>query len=442
MRKVVFLSVLMLATLVTVAPSPAKQWSVVAHEWGTFTTVASQTGQNARWIPLGGPVDLPCFVNVFGAGDPLTRLVGKVAGLQIRDAASGASLSYDAARARIRATVRMETPVIYFYSPTSETVDVKVRFPQGLFTEWYPNATVNQPPPSETLAPTINYTWKGITHLAQLTPGLLPGGAENVRIRQTAAHMEWKGVRILPNVAEAYPVGNHQSHYYPARETDAVPLMVGNQMEKFLFYRGVADFQVPLEAAESPSGQILVKNTGRESIPSVILFENRDGKIGFRTLNSVKGTAVLEPVELNGRMSDLESSLEQLLVSTGLFKREAQAMVRTWKDSWFEEGARLIYILPTASVDAALPLEITPRPVNVTRTFVGRMELITRETLNRVNRAINTENEEMLIAYGRFLGPITDQLLAKASEKERTFTRKYVEDLYTAYVKKMEATCR
>ncbi len=37
-------------------------------------------------------------------------------------------------------------------------------------------------------------------------------------------------------------------------------------------------------------------------------------------------------------------------------------MIDTWRDSWFEEGSRLIYILPESAVNAMLPLEIDPTP--------------------------------------------------------------------------------
>ena len=37
-------------------------------------------------------------------------------------------LEYDAARAALIAKVRMETPVLYFYSPTDATVNVDIRF--------------------------------------------------------------------------------------------------------------------------------------------------------------------------------------------------------------------------------------------------------------------------------------------------------------------------
>ena len=38
-------------------------------------------------------------------------------------------------------------------------------------------------------------------------------------------------------------------------------------------------------------------------------------------------------------------------------------MVETWRDSWFEDGARLFYLLPRSAVDVVLPLQIDPRPV-------------------------------------------------------------------------------
>jgi hypothetical protein len=41
---------------------------------------------------------------------------------------------------RLRGTVRMETPVMYFYSSHELEARVKVAFPHGLITEWYPQA--------------------------------------------------------------------------------------------------------------------------------------------------------------------------------------------------------------------------------------------------------------------------------------------------------------
>src|ERR1043165_2799111 len=59
---------------------------VIAHEWGTFTSVADMNGAAIRWFALGGAPKLPDFVH-------RPQWLGKA--------------QY--------AFVRMETPVIYFY---------------------------------------------------------------------------------------------------------------------------------------------------------------------------------------------------------------------------------------------------------------------------------------------------------------------------------------
>src|SRR5207245_11631099 len=45
----------------------------------------------------------------------------------------------------LRGTVRMETPVLYFYDSREERVSVKVSFAKGVITEWYPHATRVEP---------------------------------------------------------------------------------------------------------------------------------------------------------------------------------------------------------------------------------------------------------------------------------------------------------
>jgi hypothetical protein len=90
-------------------------------------------------------------------------------------------------------------------------------------------------------------------------------------------------------------------------------------------------------------------------------------------------------------------------------------MVATWSDSWFEEGARLLYIAPRDAVDAIVPLTMTPAPIDVARVFVGRMELVTPVTRRDVRLALATNDRQMLEKYGRFLQPIGERVLAEAS---------------------------
>jgi hypothetical protein len=97
-------------------------------------------------------------------------------------------------------------------------------------------------------------------------------------------------------------------------------------------------------------------------------------------------------------------------------------MVETWRDSWFEEGTRVFYVLPASTVDSVLQLNIVPAPTSIARAFVGRMEIVTPESLVLVQTAIASNDIAALERQARFLGPITDRLVAhmsSVSDRER-----------------------
>lgn len=337
---------------------------LVVHEWGTFTSVAGADGQATRWTPFSAPSDLPCFVTVLNPQSIKSGPGGWLPSLE--------------------ATVRMETPVLYFYSNHEETVDVRVRFPQGLITEWYPRAVVPSPLPRIDLA-------------------------------STTGAIDWNSVRIRPGAEPTFATEPGDSHYYAARETDASPVEVDGQRERFLFYRGLASFPVSVSARIGDEGTIAVENAGTSNIRSLIVFENDGRHMGYRVAGDVeKRTRVKRPA-LTGNIASLRQELERILMDEGLYPREARAMVETWRDAWFEKGLRLFYIVPQTSVDSILPLEIVPAPARVVRTFVGRLELITPAVQTTVEQALLHNDLPTLVEYGRFLGPITARIAAKPS---------------------------
>ena len=335
---------------------PRPEPPLTVHEWGTFTSIAGEDGQAVRWLPQGGQSDLPCFVE---RG-------------QFKGAISG--------------TVRMETPVLYFYSPRDVTVNVKVGFKNGLITEWYPHAITAQ-------------AWAG---------GAFDGT------------ISWSDVNVSPVEVQAFPVEPGASHYYKARNTDATPLRAGLQAEKFLFYRGVGQFAPPIAATVQSDGKIVVSTPGDTPIGDVILFENRRGAMAYDVRSLSTGRATLDRPALDDATVTPRRDLVRILVAHGLYRKEAEAMVDTWSDSWFEEGARLLYIAPRTAVDAIVPLTITPTPLDVARVFVGRMELVTAVTRSDVRLALATNDRRMLQQYGRFLQPIGARVLADVSPLDRT----------------------
>ena len=367
-RGVVVLGPLVVATTLLAAsaqgPHPGTAASdLTVHEWGTFTTVAGADGQAVQWRPLSGPADLPCFVTALNPGSVKTDR-GGVPGL--------------------KATVRMETPVLYFYSPREQTVRAKVEFMQGVISEWYPQANVPVVIPARTMA-------------------------------NGFGSIEWPDVRVTPGAKPNLPTDSGKSHYYAARETDAASLTVGTQQEKFLFYRGIANFPVPVSATVARDGTIAVKRIGEYGIGTFIMFERRGNRLGYRIIHPHADEISVERPALTENIESLREALRGLLVGEGLYPREATAMLETWRDSWFEDGARLFYLLPQATVDAILPLQIQPRPATITRVFVGRMEIVTPEIQTDVARAIRTNDQQTLRKYGRFLEPFSAVAQAQLS---------------------------
>jgi hypothetical protein len=341
--------------------------SLTAHEWGTFTSIAGNDGRAVEWSPLTGPTDLPSFVQHFR--DPGFKL-------------------------GLRGTVRMETPVLYFYSSKEETVSVSASFAKGVITEWYPQASHVEP---------------AANRYAEILSQ--PGGRGSIA---------WDAVLLAPSGRPDFPGGDRNNPYFAARSTSSTPLRLktaaGEQQEKFLFYRGVSTFAVPLSATLDIEGKLRVKNLDSAEIPMTILFERRGQKVGYRIGGALQKEAILDAPELTNTIEELGRDLGGILVAQGLYQDEAHAMVETWRGSWFEEGSRLFYIVPSSFINEVLPLAITPVPAQTVRVFVGRLELMTPATEKEVAAAFASHDTAAWKAYGRFLEPILAAMIEKESD--------------------------
>jgi len=330
---------------------------LTVHEWGTFTAIAGMDGEAVEWAPLTGSTDLPPFVEHIG------------------------NVNF---KPGLRGTLRMETPVLYFYSPRDVTVSARVAFAKGLITEWYP-------------------------HADRVRPGGVLRNTNLSQLRKDGS-IAWSNVAVTPNLDGEFPREGKSNRYYAARETSASPLRVrtrvGEQREKFLFYRGVSASPLPLSARLNSDGKLVVNSLSEDEIPTAILFERRGERVGYRFTGTLTEETTLDPPVLTGSVDALYGELEEILVAQGLYRDEAHAMVETWKDSWFEEGSRLIYIVPRRFIDNVVPLTINPEPGQIVRVFVGRLEIVTPATARAVETAVARNDEATLNKYGRFLEPI------------------------------------
>ncbi len=341
---------------------PKQDDGLIVHEWGTFTTYSGSDGVRLEFRPLFDS-DLPPFV-------------------YDRALQSGLGIF---TKTNYRAQVRMETPITYFYTDRVQDVRVRVDFPQGLLTEFYPPVASISPPykPGKT-EPTENSSldWGTVTlipaHALRVNTG-------NERVDAGVAERIERG--LLPQS----PAGNH---YDAARATDAALVHVhripddtkqlwlpqGSFFEKFLFYRGLGNFPLPLRATAEADGRLAIQNLCQDPINAMFVMHVDDAGLRFAPLGALAAQADLTTI-LPTALQDpnlLGEALTSALVAEGLYEKEARAMVATWRDSWFlEHGTRLLYLVPEVLVDEMLPLHIDPQPAQTVRVMVGRMEVMT-----------------------------------------------------------------
>lgn len=403
MKTKLFCAVALSVSLRLFAGSPA-EGQFVAHEWGTFTSVQGSDGAQVQWNPFT-KTDLPKFV--------YSRVVPTAQG--------GQSL---ALKSLMMSYVRMETPVIYFYSDKGLTADVTVEMPQGRITEWYPRAT-------------------------RVGPSFTTNKAEEKEASRSL--IEWKGINILPRDTTEISAGKlirekSGNHYYEAREVDANFVRVPSpyesssaEYERDLFYRGIGYFQAPLTVRTSSDGQSLqVSTKSAESMTDLFVLTIRDGRARYQTIARVRSgeeasvTLGDNPfVSLGEVRSQLMREMSTSLVNQGLYAKEAEAMVQTWKDQWFaEEGTRVLYLLPRSWTDKTLPLAVSPAPNSLVRVMVGRAEVIPQTMERELNRQItiyskgDSKSQAQALAQvqklgiGRFLEPATRMALGKTPSKE------------------------
>jgi hypothetical protein len=317
--------------------APPGVQGLVVHEWGTFSTFSGSNGKNLKFDPYDN--DLPGFVH----------------GYQPRNSKSGPQ----------GGKISLETPVLYFYSERPLSASVQVEFPHGTITEWYPHA------------------------------------------QRTNHQLVWKWIKVLPQEKVKLPNETTPSRYYAARETEAAPLQVlfrpdngevGTEQEKFLFYRGVGDFDMPLSVRALGSGKLSVEWNGKGPEGDLILIQVHEDKVRFQPfrLDHVLPGSVQGDVQLPDSDSTVEKLSEAMvtrLTDRGLFEPEAKAMVKTWRSAWFgEEGTRVLYFLTEGLTDQFLPLHVEPKPNALLRVLVGRHDVLTPEREKQIDAWVTTPN--------------------------------------------------
>jgi hypothetical protein len=400
------------------------QKGFVAHEWGTFTSVQGSDGKLLDWRPLQTS-QLPQFVYNWQNPGFNRQPIGPAPFTK-----------------NVLITLqRMETPVIYFYADEKQSVDVSVDFPKGLITEWYPQAT--QIGPSAIPAPAAIAKADELAHKAGAKPDFTFASLlRNHAARESRAR--WTGIEILPvnesgHTARSLQQDRSGSHYFSARDTDSAYIRVDSsgttncsaEYEKFIFYRGAGSFATPLRVTMEKDA-VTLENAGTESLRHLFVLGLKDGAGNCipveRLAPGEKRTVQINLdsyIKLKKKLSEqLCQSMAAALAREGLYEREAQAMVNTWRDSWFEEdGLRVLYTLPREWTDRTLPLTLDPKPRELVRVMVGRAEVFTPATEKKLSDALalaqkgDSEARAVVMSECKKLGRFAEPALSKLRSK-------------------------
>jgi hypothetical protein len=334
--------------LLVAVPVAAASFSV--HEWGTFTTVNGSDGGQLPGLEVEEET-LPNFVHSLAGFAPANKGWSRpVRGV----------------------TVKMETPVVYFYANQPCAVRLEVGFNGGSISQWYPNRTAG-----EVMSPRP-------VGLTPAVPVDFSGGYRGGAV--------WELEVLAPDATDAITASREwETPQWPRARVPGANCVRGpaGEVEGFVFYRGVGHFEPPLRVSCDETGRIKVENIGPARIPFVLIYDQRPGL----PVSAILWHGALEPGQSHAEPIPVLSSFRRettgsiregvfpsALIAAGLTAAEAKAMLDTWHESYFERhGLRVFWVVPRVFTDQVLPMTITPRPTKVERVLVGRSEVLTRE---------------------------------------------------------------
>lgn len=407
------------------SPADGRVWdgkSRSIHEWGTFVSVQGSDG-----IALDGlrhhDRDLPPFVY-----DLAQR--GGILALQLK----------------------METPVVYFYAPGTWRLDLDVRFPHGLVTQWWPTAErVNEP-----CARGPEAIAEHCARAANLKDGFVSWGRhDDLVILPPGTEVELLPVADDDPWGFARAVAANPLRVACAVEAPGQPTRYALEHERLLFYRGLGDFALPLAVrvrseerrVDERAGAVrrlgldLALAPGSEALRGLFVIDVEGREAGFTRLGDLAASRAAD-VELALRpKADATAELVQAVAAelerAGLFGDEALAMARTWQHAWFgDEGLRVLYVLPETVVERELPLSVShgvhqavgatawdeAPPESIVRVFVARTEVLT-PSFERVLRDTvkqradgDAKAADAIAAWGRFAEPWLERVRVLESD--------------------------
>ena len=344
---------------VPAAEAPAQN-GLAVHEWGVFRLHDSVDFANAdmkqEWNGL------PRFV------------YGQVPGRDLPQQQSN---------------IMVLKPVIYLHSSQACSIDLRVDFPGGMPTVWWPRTTT----------PAVN-------------DGVVTEGAKK---GEPFRFLQWNFqiIKTAPVKESLRPVSDkHWMNRLRAVKADTVSMQnppstrdnglqaEGFEQEKFIYYDGMPAKFRGIEMRVTKD-KITVANPGSFDAFDVTIVDRRQ-KDDFRVarLSKLDHGTKDRPIEFveakaNGWPDKEAKVLLEQLKDAGLFEDEAQSLVDVWKQEFFQaEGLTLFYRIPQEQYERILPLTMKPKPEKLIRVGLVHRPYYDPALAEKVAGLVNDLNDD------------------------------------------------
>jgi Secretion system C-terminal sorting domain len=372
---------------------------LVIHEWGTFTSKYSSNG--IPYSNVNATVDepVPDFVHSIDFDTTYELYIS----------AKGYS-GYGTGRIDlIDVYIKMETPVLYFYSPHAiQDLTVDVQFPNGSISEFYP----------------LPYHREDTTYVKRRASSAGRYGYARLSFKNYGGFAKWKVNILAPsdNRLLTHPDNKVPNLWLAPRKTKANKIECNGDVEKYIFYRGLGSFTNPIIPKYTQNGNLLIKNNGSQIKYAMVYEMTDDGKRyiwGIHSLSENSTSLVSSnKIEVLNREWTVgyRNGFIDALVNAGLFEDEARAMLNTWEQSYFEKpGIKIFWIVPRAFTDTILPISFSQKANSLERVMVGRTEIDPYNIDEKDSYEIDPDDENMAPKYGIYPNPVHKEVFVKSN---------------------------
>ena len=309
--------------------SPPAANPLIVHEWGTFLTMSGSDG-----VVLDSMYHeehaLPGFVHAVSQDE--LHMPGS--------------------------QMKFETPVIYFYTKQPRRVNVTARFPTGIWTHWFPQANRSAMFSGSADVPIADVESKQYGCLNWHVDLLPSSQSANIALPTTPPGSLWNFARQV-DAAYIRTASKSEANSNGANSNDKLK---GNsaekgrsEIERYLFYRGLGHANLPLQVDARNGGTLSLSDSNTPALKHLFVMRVEGGKGVFRYIPDLQPgqslAHVIPDMESAESLADFTNHVSDALAArleeSGLYAKEARAMVNTWRSNYFQsEGIRVLYILP------------------------------------------------------------------------------------------------